>query len=167
MEFNLLDELDAMMDNKPRYTEQPMGTVVAVDDVQYYEVSIYRGSGTTNTDGVSWWTTQYSTACVYAGAYGDKAIVMQRTIKLPVYKGSICNPSPYLLGGKGGIVDGDVIDMADYSYGISMDTLDVNNLPHFDISISDIMLESISTWVGVDKPVFEDVPGRTIKISLE
>src|SRR5437764_11570945 len=79
------------------YLFEPQGTVVD----GWYVVDVYRGSDSTNVDGISWWTTDYCTAKVYAGAYGDKAIIMHRTIKLLVVEGTVCGPNDYLLGGRG------------------------------------------------------------------
>jgi hypothetical protein len=144
MTTTLLDEMDLMLDNKPVHVDGPVGRVVD----GYYVVDIYRGSDTTNVEGISWWTTQYSTACIYADAHGDKGFIMHRTIQLPVMKGHICSPNDYLLGGRKATREMfntvDSTDLTHYYYGLCYGDISLHSVPHFDISIHHTLLEGLT-----------------------
>lgn len=141
-----------------KYIRNPDGKVVD----GWYVVDIYRGSDTTDVTGISWWTTDYNQAKIYAETYKEKGLIMHRTIKLPVcFDGvTLYNPSPYLVGGRGGSGAIDTtkdVDMERYYYGIDMD-IRVDKVEHFVISIHDSILKNISRLVDIDKPHHVEIP---------
>jgi hypothetical protein len=151
---------------------EPQGTVVEVDGMLWYEVDMYRGSDTTDIQGVSWWTTDYCTAKVYAGGYGDMGIIMHRTVRLLVTEAILVSPCPYLIGGRGTHITDvenhvDSTDLEHYYYGLSYGSMGLHDVPHFDISIHSTILEHISVLVDVHVPRHVDVPSsKTITITL-
>jgi hypothetical protein len=142
--LKVLDKPSAelMLSTEPVYT---------VDSEGWYVFDIFRGSDTDNLEGISWFSTSYATALVYAN--NTNGFIQHRRIRIPAENGFLVNPNDYLLGGrsrargyKAGQVD---TDIDTYYYGLSEDIYVEEEINwHFDMSIHESMLKAMSYEVA-------------------
>lgn len=154
--------IDLMINNAPIYT---------VESKQYVTIDIFRGSDSDNIEGISWWTTAYSTALIYANMHNG--FIQHRRITIPVEHGFLVNPNQYLLGGrpqaKGNAAGQVSADIEHYYYGIDELNMKISDLDywHFRISIHETLLNAMSYEVArYEKTELPAVPGKTITLSF-
>lgn len=138
MTHELLD-IDALLnefDNLPQHDECD-DVDMTIEDTYAY-VRMYRGSDTTDVQGISWWTTDKKLAM---GTYYN-GVLMERTIRIPIDGTVLRNACGYVLGHRGG----QPIVGRNYSYGTDND-VDVRMVQHFNISIHEYALQFMTTCI--------------------
>lgn len=127
---------------------RPIGSIT--EDEQWVELTIYRGTDTEQLNTISWWTTDIREARMYALNCGPSSFILERTIRLPLNEGYVCNPHAYLLGGKASRHSVRNLDLKDYLWGLDIDRpMKATELEHFYMSIHKEVLELISHPVAV------------------
>lgn len=149
------------------YTEKPEFKIIN----GYAVIPCYHGGNDEEVQGISWWTTDYSTASVYAKSHGKKGIIIHRVFVFPITEDNeIYSPFAYLIGGKGLAKTLDNLhetNLDDYTYGLCYN-VSIKDIMHFDFSVSKKTLEEMSVFLKVEEPQPIEVPKhRSIQISME
>jgi hypothetical protein len=136
-----------------------------IDEEGWYVIDFFRGSNNDNLEGVSWWTTCYATALVYANMH--KGFIIHRCFRIYAEHGFLYNPHQYLLGGRPSNPKLVMEPPRNYMYGFNMEIKTDDMTWHFDMSITENMLNAMSYEVArYERTQLPHVPGKNIKFTF-